>query len=96
MEKSDIRSELHGTGIPVRDADDLEDPSDLPPGLTIVVRADSDTLGVYFKRTLVGKIMSTTGETGDEIWQCVSVTSFASKDLHRVAFKVAALHPPID
>lgn len=91
----DVRSEMHGTGIPVRTTEDANN-GDLPPGLTIVTKTGSEMVAVAFQRKLVGKVVQTTGETGEDMWQSLDVDTIGSQDLHRVAFKIAALHPPLD
>lgn len=94
-ETKQMRSELHGTGIPVRSVEDAKN-GDLPPGLAVVVKPDSDFVVVAFQRKMIGKVTQTTGQSGDEIWQSLDVDTVVSKDLHRVVFEIASLHPPLD
>lgn len=90
-----IKSLLHGTGIPTRSKSDAAD-GDIPAGLAVVVE-DERSVAVSFKRTNVGRIFRTASdETGDQIWQSRDVDSVRSKDLHRVVFELAAMHPPIN
>ena len=95
MSIDEIRSELHGTGIPVRSVEDAKEDA-LPSGLAVVVSPSASTLALTFQRQKVGEIIRTEGQTGEKIWQAVEVQTVASKDLHRVAFGLAALHPPLE
>lgn len=95
LDIDDIKSELRGTGIAVRTPEDVKE-DNLPPGLAVVIGPSSPELMVVFKRNKVSRILQTTGETGDQIWQSADVERYVSKDLHRVVFHIAALHPPFE
>ena len=91
--KETIESELENTGIPVFSKDEADS---LPTGLAVVVGKKPDTVAVSFRKKNVGYLFRTEGKKGDKIWQSKDVDSIVSEDLHRVAFHVASLHPPIN
>jgi hypothetical protein len=89
-----IKSLLYGTGISARSKADAEG-GDVPSGLAVIVE-DERSVAVSFKRTNVGRIFRTSSEdTGEQIWQSRDVGTACSKDLHRVVFELASLHPPL-
>lgn len=93
--EKEIKSELYGTGIPVRSQEQLQD-GDLPTGLTVVVGGSAQTVAVSFQRKNVGYIIRSTGTKGDDVWQARDIDTITSKDLHRVVFELASLHPPLN
>lgn len=89
-----IKSLLYGTGISARSKAAAED-GDVPSGLAVIVE-DERSVAISFKRTNVGRIFRTSSEdTGEQIWQSRDVGTACSKDLHRVVFELASLHPPL-
>ena len=88
----EIKNELYGTGIPAVHRKDAQK-GDVPNRLAVVV-IKGDTLALSFKGRKVGKIIRTEGQN-QKVWQAQSIDTVVSEDLHRVAFELAAYHPPL-